>query len=400
MTPARWLGCLLTLASCGPSPGPAAPAPARSVTDLGETQAPAGAGARVLPPAPSSSEGVAPAANSAPAPAEGVVGDRPWLKVQLHVHTGRSYDAATPPAEVASFYEAHGYDVLVITDHNRVTTWPSSERLLVAPGIEITQNAVECKPPPRGGYRCLFHTGGLFVDASRDARHGEVIAVPFQEERLAAYRGQVAQILALGGVPVLNHPLFHFAADARLTATLAREGVSLVELFDAGLDEQHPEGILDAQTRAEALWNDVLDSGATMYALATDDAHHFSDAPRRRKAGKHAYIGDRAWVRVHAARDVADLRAALVRGDFYGSTGVELQRLSVRADEIALEVAPTSGMTFSTRFVRAGGAVAARSEGEHARYVPRGDERWIRAVVERSDGARAWIQPLRLESSR
>ena len=49
-----------------------------------------------------------------------------FLKGQLHAHTGSSGDSATPPAEVVRWYAAHGYDFVVLTDHNVVTSVPDA----------------------------------------------------------------------------------------------------------------------------------------------------------------------------------------------------------------------------------------------------------------------------------
>ena len=59
-----------------------------------------------------------------------LAGDAGFLKGQLHLHTGNSGDSATPPADAARWYAARGYDFIVVTDHNVVTTVasPSSMR--------------------------------------------------------------------------------------------------------------------------------------------------------------------------------------------------------------------------------------------------------------------------------
>src|SRR5262249_42784870 len=43
-----------------------------------------------------------------------------YLKGQLHMHTNNSGDSATPPADAVRWYAAHGYDFVVVTDHNRI----------------------------------------------------------------------------------------------------------------------------------------------------------------------------------------------------------------------------------------------------------------------------------------
>ncbi len=98
-------------------------------------------------------------AQTAPPPAIG------WLKGQTHVHSANSGDSATPPADVARWYAKHGYDFVVFTDHNVITTLPphAAGELITIPGVELTQNLETCDPPPAPGEACLLHVNALFV---------------------------------------------------------------------------------------------------------------------------------------------------------------------------------------------------------------------------------------------
>lgn len=64
-----------------------------------------------------------------------------WLKGNTHTHTDRS-DGDAPLEDVAGWYRSHGYDFLVITDHNRVTDvtpWNGAAGgLVLLPGCEVT----------------------------------------------------------------------------------------------------------------------------------------------------------------------------------------------------------------------------------------------------------------------
>lgn len=318
----------------------------------------------------------------------------PWLKGQTHVHTERSYDGHTPPEEVVRFYQARGYDFLAITDHNRITVVDAPPGMLLIPGVELTQNSTICDPKPVQGYRCLFHSTALFVDPAKDERHGEKLRMPFVPGRREAFQAQFDFAEKLGGIYVLNHPSFHFAADARTIVQLAKHGLKLVELINAGLDQQHPDGREAAERRAEELWDQVLSSGVTVWGLATDDAHHFSDAAERRKIGKFAYTGDRAWIMVHAEKKPAKIREALLAGHFYATTGVLLDEVERSAKALSA-VARGSG-PFEFVFVGKDGRELSRSRGVSARYEPKGNEGYVRLVVSDTNGHKAWLQPVPL----
>src|SRR5579871_4091020 len=128
-----------------------------------------------------------------------------WLKGQTHVHTGNSPDSKTPPAEVARWYAAHGFDFIVLTDHNHVTELPPEGEMLVIPGAELTVSIRDCQPPPLEGLLCLLHTNALFITRP------EVIArwhPPEGGARLDIYAGELAFAGQAGALAQLNHPNF------------------------------------------------------------------------------------------------------------------------------------------------------------------------------------------------
>src|SRR5688572_22013647 len=67
-----------------------------------------------------------------------------WYKGNTHTHTLNS-DGDTAPDEVVRWYREHGYQFLVLSDHNFLTSvdginalFGADERFLVIPGEEVT----------------------------------------------------------------------------------------------------------------------------------------------------------------------------------------------------------------------------------------------------------------------
>ena len=52
-----------------------------------------------------------------------------WYRGDTHVHT-RESDGNRPPEEVARWYRDHGYDFLVVTDHEKITESPRRTRAI------------------------------------------------------------------------------------------------------------------------------------------------------------------------------------------------------------------------------------------------------------------------------
>ncbi|MCY0986762.1 CehA/McbA family metallohydrolase [Nannocystis sp. ILAH1] len=311
-----------------------------------------------------------------------------WLKGQLHLHTENSGDSATPVAAALRWYEAHGFDFVVVTDHNFVSAPARAGRMLVAPGVELTQNVERCEPPPEPGLRCLLHVNALFVAAERTGRFQFPPASSPRRDELFTRALQASE--ELGGVAMLNHPNFHYAADAGLLTALSGSGLRLFELANEAVDSNNAGDAAHPST--EALWDAALTSGARLFAVATDDAHHYDDAPAVTARGETAYTGDRGFVVVHATRDLPAIRAALLAGEFYASTGLLLNSVT-RADGALTVEAAQAGVTIE--FVGAGGEVLRTVTGPRATMtLAEAPGPYVRARVRAADGRRAWTQPI------
>ncbi len=311
-----------------------------------------------------------------------------FLKGQTHLHSGNSGDSRTPPADVVRWYAARGYDFIVFTDHNRVTRAPADPGgMLVLPGVELTQNLPTCSPPEQG-YTCNLHVNALFVSPS--APSAIEVTPPASGQRVDCYQLALDLTASLGGVAQLDHPNFRYGAGPALVTELARRGVRLLEIANASIDSNNPGD--EAHPSTEAMWDAALTAGHDVWGVASDDAHHYDDAADARGRGETAFVGDRGWVMVRSARDPAQIRAAMERGDFYASTGVELARLEVRREAIVIEA--EGRVVF--RFLGPGGHVLGTAEGTSARFDLAGRRGYVRAVVTDGAGRQAWVQPVRL----
>ena len=133
-----------------------------------------------------------------------------------------------------------------------------------------------------------------------------------------------------------------------------------------------------------------LSSGKLLYGIAVDDAHHF----KRPWASDTARPGQ-GWVVVRASKLTAGaILAAMERGDFYASTGVELTDYVLTGKDMTISIKPNSDTRYTTTFIGSGGKVLSTETSNPARYAFRGDEGYVRALVSDSNGKRAWIQPV------
>lgn len=317
-----------------------------------------------------------------------------FVKGQTHAHSNNSGDSDTPPGVVVRWYASRGYDFVVLTDHNHVTVAPPGGDLgsvLAIPGAELTHNVGACVPPPEPGLSCLLHVNALFLPATAA---GRLRVSQESGPRLQIFLAAVRAVASAGGLAMINHPNFHYAADTSLITELARAGAQLLEVANEAIDsnnegdERHPS--------VEALWDAVLSAGATIWGVASDDAHHYHDAAAVRARGEQVFTGDRGFVMVRAPRDVAEIRSAMQRGDFYSSNGVLLSRAERQPDgALAVEVARSSVGPHRITCIGQGGRVVAEVAGRSGRCPPPPPGEYVRAVVSDRRGRRAWLQPSR-----
>jgi predicted metal-dependent phosphoesterase TrpH len=305
---------------------------------------------------------------------------RRWYKGNTHTHTINS-DGDSSPDDVAKWYKEHGYQFLVLTDHNVLTSVDAlnalhglDERFVVIRGEEVTDR-FEAKP---------IHINSLDPQKLVPPQGGKSVLDVMQRD--------VDAIRAARGVPSINHPNFGWSITKDELKQV--RNTRLFEIFNG-----HPQvnnlggGGVDA---LEEAWDAILTSGIDLYGIAVDDAHHF-----KRPDDRTASRPGQGWVVVRAETlDAQTLLAALERGDFYASTGVELADYAVDASAMTVTIRQTSWSKYRVQFIGANGKLFSEVTSSPATYRFRGDEGYVRARVIESNGLMAWTQPVRIGARR
>ena len=330
-------------------------------------------------PEPDAAAVETPSPPTPPAPSEPEV----WLKGSTHVHARPSGDSSEPIDKVVDWYEQHGYDFIALTDHNKVTPPPASHKLIVLPAVELTHNPTGCLPVGDKSRKCRIHVNVLGVTARPPGKIEW--AERKSHERLAMYDAALREAKQLGGQVVqINHPQWYWGMTGDLLAELARRGAKLVEIENVQFDQWNGGDVDHAST--SALWDAALAAGVTLWGVASDDAHDYEGGHGKWPAGG-------GWVVVKARRDAQAILDALAAGHFYASTGVVLARAEVEAGELVVEVAPGEPGNYTIEWIENGKLVDTTRTRSARRAVPRSG--YVRAVVTRDDGKRAWVEPAR-----
>ena len=139
----------------------------------------------------------------------------------------------------------------------------------------------------------------------------------------------------------------------------------------------------------ESIWDTLLGTGRLIYGTASDDCHNYFQL-----SADNSNPG-RAWVMVEAEELTEEaIVAGLMTGKFYATTGVVLNELFVSGDLIKLNIQQNSIQTYKTTMIGKGGTVLDEKAGIDVTYRIKGHEGYVRARVDSSWGARAWIQPI------
>lgn len=379
-----------------------------------------------------------------------------WFRGNTHTHTYWS-DGDGAPELVSAWYREHGYDFLVLSDHNILSEgerWiavaedgkgrfgpEDLDQLVATFGKDaVTVREREGKREMRlltlNELRERFEVPGefLFIQGEEittafreegEQPHSypvhvnamnieEVIPAPQGESVVEVMNRCVDAVVEQGERirrPVLahvNHPNFGWGIEWAQLAQV--RGDRFFEVYNGhrGVrnhgDAEHPS--------TERMWDLANVMRLTrldlpvLFAVATDDAHNYHGSPTAQPG--------RGWVMVRAKKLDGDaLVEAMTRGEFYASSGVALRAVDRGKDAYRVVIAEEPEVTYTTRFVgtrRAGdelgevGEVLLETSENPAVYEYTGDELYVRAEVVSSkphpnpfaegDLETAWTQPV------
>jgi len=216
-----------------------------------------------------------------------------YYKAQMHCHTTNS-DGAYSPQDLALKYKAAGYEIMMISDHNHLTL-PSEVNV---PGVLcIASEEITFKR----------HMNGFFLNR---------VIMPTPD---FTCQQAIDSVKLQGGLIMLNHycegPITNndWAVSAQEILSFV-DGPDMLEIWNTGTET--------IQTNDDkSIWDAVLTAGKKVWGSATDDFH-----PSVSELIEFNKGWNMLWLDSLCEQNVFD---ALVRGDFYASTGVEISHYSV-----------------------------------------------------------------------
>ncbi|MCL6520475.1 MAG: CehA/McbA family metallohydrolase [Armatimonadetes bacterium] len=301
-----------------------------------------------------------------------------WARGSLHTHTTNS-DGDSPPQVIADWYRENGYNFLAITDHEKLTdplpldNNPNDNFILIT-GEELAM-------PGKGS---PIHANAFGIT--------ETIKAPNRTLNAGrSVRRLVETIRDAGGIPMVNHP--NWEKGLLHIDLLYIDGPYILEIANMGNGSLN-EGNF-ARLSTEQIWDYLLSNGKEVYASATDDMHSIKDGPTGPNGPGKGWI----VAKVPELTPKAVL-TALSKGDFYASTGVELEDYSFDGERFYIKVRPKPGKSYMIRFVGKWGSILQETMGTSAIYKVTGKQEpnsYIRCKVICSDETVAWTQAFRID---
>lgn len=366
-----------------------------------------------------------------------------WYKGNLHTHSYWS-DGDEFPEMIMQWYKDNEYQFVALSDHNVIAEgekWKqiskdslyqdAFKKYLAEYGEDWVnyieeENGLKVQLKTLQEFRPLFevpeefmifraeevtsylgdkavHMGAINLEKTIEPQKGNTI-VELIQNNLDAIMAQEKEI----GRPImqhLNHPKFTYAITAEDIKQI--NGERFFEVFNG-----HPyvnnygDSIHDS---TEQMWDQVNIAYHSMnkpllLGIATDDSHHYH------KFGSKFSNAGRGWVVVRSNKlDPSSIIEAMEAGDFYATTGVELQDIQFKDNKLSILVKPEKNVNYEIQFigVKKGSTqseILKKVKGTKAKFQVPDDVLFVRAKIvsdklkenpyRKGDTEVAWTQPV------
>ena len=298
--------------------------------------------------------------------------DYNWYKGNTHCHTTNS-DGDELPRRVVRWYQDHGYNFLVITDHNFLTEiryldTDRNDDFILIPGEEVTDRYNDSR----------IHVNAINITKCIEPQHGNNIVETLQNN--------VDAILNNGGIAQINHPNWKWSFNDVEMSQL--KNVRLLEIYNFSYNCNNFAA--GGTPGMEEIWDRLLSKGILMYGVACDDAHHYIGEFSRRKENPGT-----AWIMVRAKELTPQaIVKAIENGDFYATIGVLLKDVTIKEQEYIVEIEQEGDNKYTTYFIGRDTKILKEDYGTRAVYQFKGDELYVRARIFASSGEFACTQPV------
>ncbi len=307
-----------------------------------------------------------------------------WFKGNLHTHSLWS-DGDGYPEMIVDWYKTNGYNFLALSDHNILA---DGEKWVKVRKSKMSEQAFDNYVKKFGDqwvthksdsgrtlvklktyveYSKLFEDKGFIMLRSEEitdkfeGKHIHMNATNVQSLIPPQGGKSVAEVIQrnidavlkqreITGQPMfphVNHPNFYYSITAQ--DLMEVQGERFFEVYNGHpLVNNHGDSL---HPGTEQMWDMINIAYAKkgqplLMGIASDDSHNYHEF------GKAYSNAGRGWVMVKAeALEVNSLISAMEAGDFYASTGVVLNDVSMLKSVLSIVINEESGVEYKTEFI-------------------------------------------------
>lgn len=297
------------------------------------------------------------------------------FKVNLHTHTTNS-DGKFAPEQIIDLYRKNGYDAIALTDHYKTNSISKLQR------ADITvMSGIEMHPVDNNGLRLHLLCLGVPED--------------FTDKSKLKPQKCIDSAVKAGGICIVAHPYW---TGMRSSDILKLKNISAIEVFNTSTR------YIGKQFNM-VHWDEILDSGWKIPAIAVDDTHR----PRDFFQG---------WT-VVCAKDKSQksLVEAIKAGFSYSTMGPEFKKIdwNSKTRELAVECSPAVEIII---FLNKSGGLCVNVPGINAEFtksrkldfkteemssfkvklpLPEAGFKYARCQIKDSSGHYAWTNPVYID---
>ena len=295
----------------------------------------------------------------------------PWYKGNIHCHSINS-DGDLSPSSIATRYYEAGYQFLSITDHNILTVlseFSEEKDFVFIKGVEFTYDLKST----------YIHINGIGLNYLPEINFPPT-------DLIQGMNNIVNLIYKQNAFSIINHPNWRWAYNDLEISKIQK--VNAFEVYN-GASTCNNEGD-DNNISTDIIWDRLLSQGIKIYGIASDDAHDYN-SPNPTYA-EPPFTG---WICVHANMlSEAEIIKSLFEGNFYASNHPILEYIHLKKEHVKIKIKKIDQIKYTTSFIGKNGKLLEKVHGYIAEYTPKGNECYIRAIINDTDGHTAWTQPI------
>lgn len=321
---------------------------------------------------------------------------KPFYRANLHCHSNLS-DGRADVATLKKEYKKRGYSIVAFTDHEHVidNSHLTDEDFLAITGCEVsikefpkqsTLDNYDMKVAHLNFYALDPHNNitpcySSIADHFINDRCRDLIVHNGEYERVYSTEGinaMISEAKKNGFIVSYNHPSWSLenACDY-----MGYEGLFAVEIYNHGCS-------IKGHNDDEAVFDDILRSGKSIYCTACDDNHN--------SKGFESVYSDSfgGWVCINAdALNYDSVMNALQNGMFYASTGPRIDSLVRDGSTVTIKCSSCRSIHYISRGRRKTAVIAESTDGiSEATFEIREKDGHFRLRIEDFSGKRAYTQ--------